>query len=144
MCWNKIKQWFIRKPRQILAIDDNPIDQRVLIEAIRQTGCLPLVATTGAEGLAMARAHRPDVIILDVYLPRKEGFDIGRQIRGDALLKDVSLMYFTVASSPESIIEGLKHGDLYVSKPFQLDDLVKAIRAMLARRQERVGMMPTH
>ncbi|MEI8011132.1 MAG: response regulator [Candidatus Omnitrophota bacterium] len=137
MSWNKIRQWLFQRPRKVLAIEDNPVDQRVLVRAIRLAGGVPLIVSNAKDGLVMARAHQPSVIILDVYLPQKEGFDICRQIREDDVLKDISVMYFTVASSPESIMEGLKNGDLYVCKPFRMEDLVNAIRSMLIGRQRR-------
>ena len=79
----------------ILAIDDDELVSRTVQRALKLYGYHVMVARSGAEGLQLARRHRPDLFILDVVMPGADGYQIARQIRGDPLLQDLPILFLT-------------------------------------------------
>ncbi|RCV47992.1 response regulator transcription factor [Marinitenerispora sediminis] len=124
-------------PPHVLVIDDEPNIRDLVQAALRFHGFGVSTARSGSEGLAAARSHRPDLIVLDVLLPDISGFDVCRQLRegGD----NVPVIYLTARDTPSDTVTGLSlGGDDYVTKPFSVEALVARIRALLrrARRHE--------
>ncbi|MCZ7671172.1 MAG: response regulator [Chloroflexi bacterium] len=78
----------------ILVIDDDELVSRTLQRALRLYGYQVMVANSGAEGLQIARRHRPDLFILDIMMPGADGYQVCRQIRGDPLLDDLPVLFF--------------------------------------------------
>ena len=120
----------------ILSIDDDELVSRTIQRAMKLYGYHVLVARSGAEGLQLARRHRPDMFILDVVMPGADGFQIARQIRGDPLLQDLPILFLTAKVKDEDKIEGFRAGaDDYMTKPFNLEELNLRIKAILRRVQ---------
>jgi len=120
----------------ILSIDDDELVSRTIQRAMKLYGYHVLVARSGAEGLQLARRHRPDMFILDVVMPGADGFQIARQIRGDPLLQDLPILFLTAKVKDEDKIEGFRAGaDDYMTKPFNLEELNLRVKAILRRIQ---------
>ena len=115
-------------------------DEQDLIWAMRHSlsdeGYEILTAYDGVEALAVARRHRPDLIVLDINMPRLDGLQVCHQLRRDPLLAAAPILFLTVRSATEDRICGLDAGgDDYLAKPFDLRELKARVRALLRRRQ---------
>lgn len=118
----------------ILAIDDDELVSRTVQRALKLYGYHVMVARSGAEGLQLARRHRPDMFILDVIMPGADGYQIARQIRGDPLLQELPILFLTAKIKDEDKIEGFRAGaDDYMTKPFNMEELHLRVKAILRR-----------
>lgn len=120
---------------RILVIDDDATVTNVLKRGLAYEGYAVDVAATGAQGLAIARDHVPDLVILDVMLPGLDGFQVLARLReADAGLP---VMMLTARDGPTDQVRGLDGGaDDYVAKPFTLDVLAARVKALLRRREK--------
>ena len=123
---------------RILVADDDVELLGLVAFALRQGGYVVIEAPDGAAALEKFRLDRPDLVLLDVNMPRMNGFDVLRAIRGES---DVPVMMLTVRSSEEDQVHGLDLGaDDYLGKPFSPRTLLARVRALLRRRgAERPG-----
>ncbi len=126
--------------RKILVIDDDRISLEKLKAILKGEGYQILTASDGEEGLKITREERPDLIILDVLLPRLDEFRFCEILKSDPLLKDIPIMMLTgVYITQEDIEKGLQLGaerfilkaDAYASKPFAKADLVQEVKSLL-------------
>jgi len=123
---------------RLLVIEDEPALARGLADAFRARGFDVDVATDGEGGLQAALANRADLILLDVMLPKVNGYEICRIVRAQGI--DVPILMLTAKGQEEDIVLGLNLGaDDYIVKPFRLAELVARTQAFLRRR----GPAPT-
>ena len=116
----------------ILIIDDEPEMVRGLGDNLRFEGYRTLAATNGDEGLRLALQEVPDLILLDVMMPRMSGWDVCRQLRQRGV--DVPVIMLTARGEEVDRVLGLELGaDDYVTKPFSLRELLARVRAVLRR-----------
>src|SRR5512143_512211 len=116
---------------QILAVDDEPLILRFLQYNLRLAGYTIYTANTGAEGLRLADAHSPDLVLLDLGLPDMDGLEVLRQLRRQA---DIPVIIITARDDEESMVAGLNLGaDDYLTKPFSGRALQARIEAVLRR-----------
>lgn len=121
---------------KILVVEDDENLVNVLIYNLRQEGYNVIMATDGIQALDVARTNKPDLIILDVMLPKLSGFDVCRILRKETT---VPILMLTAKTDEVDKIVGLEIGaDDYVTKPFSMRELLARIRAML-RRAETAG-----
>ncbi len=118
----------------ILVIDDDELVSRTLQRALKMYDHQVMTASSGIEGLQLARRHRPDLFILDIMMPGVDGYQVCRQIRGDPLLKDLPVLFLTAKAKDEDKIEGFRAGaDDYLVKPFNMQELELRVKAILRR-----------
>ena len=120
--------------QRILAIDDDPSVTSVLKRGLSYEGFAVDTASSGVEGLAVAREHAPDLVILDVMMPGMDGLEVLRRLRAaDAHLP---VLLLTAKDAPADQVQGLERGaDDYVVKPFTFEVLVARVRVLLRRRE---------
>lgn len=119
----------------ILIVEDDPIVIHT-IERILRGVYQVRVASSGVEGLQSARREAPDLVILDVIMPGMDGFTVCREMRQDALLSEIPILFLTAKTRDEDKIAGLSAGaDDYLSKPFNIDELMLRVKAILRRTQ---------
>ena len=107
----------------------------VMRRYLRETGCVVLEAGDGEEALEVIAAERPDVVLLDVQLPRMSGFDVLAALDDDPAGGDATVVLVTSATDPEEIAEGLRRGAHdYLRKPFQPAELIARVHAALRVR----------
>ncbi|GBD10770.1 Transcriptional regulatory protein CseB [bacterium HR23] len=124
----------------ILLVEDDPQIAEPLIFGLEQEGFCVLHAPDGVTGLDVARSRRPDVVVLDVVLPRLDGFSVCRTLRQES---DVPILMLTARGQELERVMGLELGaDDYLVKPFSFRELVARIRALLRRRQMARGAAP--
>ena len=118
--------------KRILVIEDEPQMQLGLRDNLELEGYEVQVAGDGDEGLAKAASFAPDLVILDVMLPRKNGFDVCRELR--ARSNTTPIVMLTARSAETDKVLGLELGaDDYVTKPFSITELLARVRAVLRR-----------
>jgi DNA-binding response OmpR family regulator len=121
----------------ILLIEDDATLAETLRYNLEREGYSVLAAGDGIQGLELARREYPDLIILDVMLPRLDGFSICRILRQET---NVPIIMLTARQDEVDRIAGLELGaDDYVSKPFSLGELLARVRAILRRAERRSG-----
>jgi DNA-binding response OmpR family regulator len=119
---------------RILIVDDEPSIVISLEYLMRREGYEIAVATDGEAALHAIAERPPDLVILDVMLPRMNGFDVCRRVRADPRLADVRILMLTAKGRDTEVAKGLGLGaDAYVTKPFSTRDLVAQIAALLRR-----------
>ena len=123
-------------PANILIIEDDPAILRVVKDNFATRGYQVQTARNGEEGLDAALNGRPDLIILDIMLPKINGFEICRAVRAEKL--DMPILMLTAKGQEEDIIRGLELGaDDYITKPFSIRELMARAQAFL--RRQRAG-----
>lgn len=126
----------VAKAYTILIIDDDELVSRTLQRALKLYGYHTMSARSGAEGLQLARRHRPDLFILDIVMPGTDGYMVCRQIRSDPLLQHLPVLFLTGKGKDEDKIEGFRAGgDDYIAKPFNMEELHLRVEAILRRTQ---------
>jgi two-component system response regulator RegX3 len=119
------------EPQTVLVVEDEESFVEALVVGLKREGFLVKVATDGAEALEMFDQVRPDLVLLDVWLPRMSGIDVCREIRTKSR---VPIIMVTAKSSEIDTVVGLEVGaDDYVTKPYRLRELVARMRAVLRR-----------
>jgi DNA-binding response OmpR family regulator len=121
---------------RVLVVDDEPSIQMAVRDELQFEGFTVEVAATGPEAVAVARATRPDVLILDLMLPGQNGFDVCRTLRSER--PDLWIIMLTVRGQESDRVTGFESGaDDYVTKPFSLRELVGRIKVGLRRSSGR-------
>jgi DNA-binding response OmpR family regulator len=124
------------RPR-VLVADDDPLIQRLVRTHLDRAGFRVLTAADGEEALDLAVAEQPDLIVLDLMLPRLDGFEVCRRIREFSLVPVVML---TARGEQADKLKGFEAGaDDYLTKPFAPPELLARVRAVLRRAQQGAG-----
>ena len=122
----------MRTPARILIVDDNLTNVKVLQTRLAAEGYDIITASDGEEGLAAARQHAPDLILLDVMMPKLDGFEVCRRLRADAAFPFTPIIMVTAMSDSKDVIAGLEAGgDEYLTKPIDHAALGARVRSML-------------
>lgn len=120
--------------QRILVIDDDPAVLSVLKRGLTYEGYTVETASSGLEGLNIARERPPSLIVLDIMMPGIDGLEVLRRLR--AAEDRVPVLMLTAKDAPADEVSGLEHGaDDYVVKPFSFEVLVAHIRALLRRHE---------
>jgi two-component system alkaline phosphatase synthesis response regulator PhoP len=118
--------------KKILVVDDSPTAimwQRMILE---DEAYDVLTAEDGAEGVRMARESRPDLVLLDVVMPRMNGFDACRAMRADDVTRDVPILMVTTRSEMDHVMRGFESGcNEYITKPVDRTELLTKVRSYL-------------
>jgi DNA-binding response OmpR family regulator len=122
----------------VVAEDDDAIAHLVNM-ALGDAGYLCLRAHDGEEALRLVRAHDPDLLILDIMMPRVDGLEVARRLKADVMWSRTPILMLTALGSVEHQVEGLEAGaDAYVAKPFNLREFAARVKALIrAARRER-------
>ncbi|MDX1587088.1 MAG: response regulator transcription factor, partial [Balneolaceae bacterium] len=123
--------------KTILVVDDEQ-DLLDLIEYnLKKEGFHVLKAEDGKEGIKMARKHMPDLILLDIMMPKMDGLEAVEVIRNDEELKRIPIIFLTARGDEKTEVEGLnKGGDDYITKPISTTKLISRIKAVLRRFED--------
>ncbi|MGO4213549.1 response regulator transcription factor [Terriglobus sp. 2YAB30_2] len=121
---------------RILVVEDDPRMGPLLKDALEKKSYLPVLATSGSEGLEIASEHEFELIILDIMLPGLNGLEVARGLRARNIGTPVLML--TARDTITDVVDGLDCGvDDYMTKPFAFEELFARLRA-LARRQTRM------
>lgn len=118
--------------QKILIIEDEPNIRELVIYNLNQNGYEALAAEDGLQGLSIAREERPDLILLDIMLPGKNGYDICKELRAEG--NKTPIIMLTAKNEEIDKVLGLEFGaDDYLSKPFGVRELMARVKAVLRR-----------
>ncbi|OGA22684.1 MAG: two-component system response regulator [Betaproteobacteria bacterium RIFCSPLOWO2_02_FULL_67_19] len=119
--------------KKVLIVDDEPNIVTALEYLLAQSGYLVKVAQNGEEGLELVGSFAPDLVLLDVMMPRVNGYEVCRRIRERPEWQHVKIVMLSARGREVEVSKGLSLGaDLYVVKPFSNTELVAQISALLA------------
>ena len=122
----------MRTPPLILIVDDNPANVEILQMRLLANNYETITATDGEMGLAMAREKLPDLILLDIMMPKIDGLEVCRLLKNDPELPFIPIIMVTAKADSNDIIAGLEAGsDEYLSKPVDQGALVARVKSML-------------
>ncbi len=118
--------------KKILVADD---EQNIVISLeflLRRVGFEVVIAHDGAEALERIRAERPDLVILDVMMPKRTGFEVCQELRQDPAFRDLRIMMLTAKGRDTEVSKGMALGaDHYMTKPFATKDLIARVKGLL-------------
>ncbi len=130
---------------RILVVDDEVDLAWALRQSLADEGYEVSLAHDGTEALAAIAGQRPDLIILDIKMPRMNGLEVCRRLRRDPSFAAVPILFLTVRSGIDNHIKGLDEGgDDYLNKPFNLGELKAWVRALLRRAQSARQLDAAH
>lgn len=128
------------EPIHILLVDDDPADVRLTLEALKEhkVFCETVVANDGVEALAYLRkegphadATSPDIILLDLNMPRKDGREVLQEIKADAHLRRIPVVVLTTSQAEQDILQSYNLGaNCYITKPVDLAQLTTVVQAI--------------
>jgi adenylate cyclase len=125
----------LREIPLILAVDDTPENLEILSVRLEANGYEVQTAEDGEEGLRRARALEPDLILLDIMMPKRDGISVVRELKQDPKLKTIPVILVTAKADTRDIVEGLDAGgDDYLTKPFEHAALLARVRSMLRQK----------
>lgn len=128
--------------QKILVVDDEDDILDLLRYNLKQQGFAVAVAHDGVEALDVARSEQPDLIILDIMMPKMDGIEVCRRLRQDAHLRTIPIIMLTAKTEEEEQVEGLDVGaDIYLGKPVSVPILLSQTKALL-RTAERSETPP--
>ncbi|MDH4318771.1 MAG: response regulator [Desulfobulbaceae bacterium] len=117
---------------KVMVVDDSPTELRMILEALKDQGYDISTAVDGEEALEKALEVLPQAMVLDIILPKKNGFQVCRQLKTSPETKDIKIILLSSKSQDSDRFWGLKQGaDAYMTKPFDFDELRKAVDSML-------------
>ena len=120
------------KPARILVVDDNETNRDILVTRLEKHGYQTLQAADGEEALASAKQHLPDLLLLDVEMPKLDGFEVCRRLKNDPAMPYIPIILCTARAASQDVVAGLDAGaDEYLTKPIDQAALVARVRSML-------------
>jgi DNA-binding response OmpR family regulator len=123
---------------RILIVDDEPNIVLALELLMKKEGYEVHAVDDGERAVQAAKELRPDLILLDIMIPKMDGYEVCQRIRSDALLKDVSIIMLTAKGREVEREKGLALGaDHYITKPFSTRQVVMKVKEILAERSGR-------
>jgi DNA-binding response OmpR family regulator len=124
-------------PATVLVVDDDPVILKLLEVNFEMEGFSVVRAADGAEGLERAREVLPDIVVLDVMMPRMTGYEVAKALREDTVTAHIPIIFVTARAQSSDVERGMELGvDDYVTKPFDPLDLIARVNILLARRAD--------
>lgn len=122
-----------RSPKKILVVDDDPAILGMLDIRLGKRGYHVISAADGEQALVQARKEKPELVVLDVMMPRMNGWEVARALRQDVTTQDIKIVMLTAIGAQMNEMTSPLYGvDAYLDKPFQFAELEKKIDELLA------------
>jgi len=119
--------------KRVLIADDEPNIVASLEFLMEQAGFEVRVAANGDQALELAASFRPDLVLLDIMLPKKSGYEVCQRLKSDPATRDMKVVMVSAKGRDVEVAKGVELGaDAYVVKPFSTRELVAKVREMLA------------
>lgn len=118
--------------KKILVVEDDPVNQMILVDFLAANGYQTIAASTGPEGIERFEREGPDLCLVDIQLPRKNGFELVREIKGKS--RTPVVLMSAVYNEPDQSSRTVQIGvlaDGYLTKPFDLVELLSTVRQLL-------------
>jgi len=122
----------------VLVVDDDPVILKLLEVNFEMEGFTVLVARDGEEGIDVARADQPDLIVSDIMMPKVSGLELVTALKGDPTTSEIPIILLSAKAQNADVRSGLEAGaDDYVTKPFEPLDLVDRVNRLLEARASK-------
>ncbi len=122
------------KREKVLVADDDPIILNFLHSLLKDKGYEVITAEDGERALEMALIYHPDIIVTDIVMPYRDGFDLIKVLRKESKLKNTPIVILSMKDKEDDIVKGLEEGaDDYVIKPFNALELIARIKKLLEK-----------
>ncbi|WP_296705140.1 response regulator transcription factor [Algoriphagus sp.] len=126
---------------KLLVVEDDPNLGDILQEYLEMKGYEPTLCRDGEEGWNKFKKDKYDLCLLDIMMPKKDGFTLAKEIK--KVQEDLPVLFLTAKNQKDDIIEGLKIGaDDYITKPFSMEELLLRVTAILRRTQKSTEISP--
>jgi twitching motility two-component system response regulator PilH len=117
---------------KILVVEDSAPQREMISELLQKSGLVVSVATDGVEAIEKIQTYKPDLVVLDIVMPRMNGFEVCRQIKSDPQTQNVPVVLCSSKTEDFDRYWGMKQGaDAYIAKPFQPRELIGTIKQFL-------------
>lgn len=114
--------------RKILVVEDSPTQMQLVKDALQAKGYKVITAFNGEDGIEIAKKEHPELVLLDVVLPGKNGFQVCRSLKSSVDTKHIPVIMLTSKNQTSDHFWGMKQGaDMYLTKPWKADELLEAI-----------------
>lgn len=124
-------------PKSILLVDDDPAIRKILSQSLEMEGFVIYQASNGEEALEAIDSTIPDLVILDVMMPKMNGFEVLKNVRASPKTEDLPVVMLTARSSQEDVWEGWREGvDYYMTKPFDIEELLRFVERIFTEPSE--------
>jgi two-component system, OmpR family, alkaline phosphatase synthesis response regulator PhoP len=128
----------MHNPPRILIVDDNETNRDILLTRLGTHGYELIQAADGEEAIAAAHKSLPDLILLDVMMPRMSGFEVCKRLRADPATRDIAILMITALDQPSDVDRAVEAGtDDFLSKPINKTELLLRVRSLLRSRQNK-------
>ena len=126
------------RPARILIAEDNPQGVELLDAYLGESGWEVATAVDGEETLQKVRDWRPDLILLDIMMPKISGFEVCKRLKADPATRDIAVLMITALDQTADVERAVEAGtDDFLTKPINQAELLRRINALLASRQEK-------
>ena len=126
---------------QILVVDDDPDIRRLLSVLLEGEGHKVISAPDGERALELISREGPDLILLDVMMPKKDGYTVLREMKASGIRESTKVLVLTARAAESDWLRGYKLGaDQYLTKPFDADELLTLVRDLLGMSQEQLKL----
>ena len=123
--------------KTIAVIEDEPDIRNIIEYNLQREGYRAITAEDGKKGLDLIRSEMPDLVLLDIMLPRMSGLDVCRSVKGDAKTRAVPVILVSAKGEESDVVHGLRLGaDDYIPKPFSMKVMLARVKAILRRSQQ--------
>ncbi len=133
----------LKSPVKVLVVDDDLDTVKLVGTTLEKQGFLIIAAKDGVEALEKVGQHHPDLILLDIMMPRMDGTEVTRRLRADPATENIPIIMFTAKSQVDDKVAGLEAGaDEYLTKPTHPAELVARVRSILKRPTSMLPPLP--
>jgi len=116
----------------VLVVEDSVTQREMITDLLKGSGLNVTIATDGVEALEHIQGHRPDLVVLDIVMPRMNGYEVCRRLKADPKTQDVPVVMCSSKGEEFDRYWGMKQGaDAYIAKPFQPTELVGTVKQLL-------------
>jgi len=119
----------------LLVVDDSPTQRRMIADLLRANAFEIMTAKDGLEALELIQETQPDLVVLDIVMPRLNGYEVCRRLKANLTTRQLPIIFCSSNSTEVNRYWGLKQGAAaYVSKPFRPEELVETVKQVLSKR----------
>ncbi len=119
----------------VLVVEDSPAQREMIKDLLKESGLSVTIASDGVEAIESIQDNRPDLVVLDIVMPRMNGYEVCRRIKQDPKTQDVPVVMCSSKGEEFDRYWGMKQGaDAYIAKPFQPTELVGTVKQLLRSR----------
>ena len=126
--------------KKVLVAEDDPDIRNLIVYSLQFAGFNVVEATNGVEAMTVAQAEKPDIILLDVRMPKMSGYEVCAELKSQAATQSIPVVFLSARGQEAEIKHGLELGaEEYIIKPFAPDELQRRVTSIVERRERGKG-----